>query len=187
MQKLDRYVALLADWQTRMNLVGSSTLPDVWNRHIRDSAQLIALAPAGAKRWLDIGAGAGFPGLVVATMTESQVVLAESIAKKCRFLATVAGDLELGTKAIIENKRVDQVHPFDADIITARACASLVQLFDWGHRFAAKSTTWLLPKGASVESELAEAANRFSFDFELVQSQTDERGRIVVARGVKRR
>ena len=186
---LDRYVALLTEWQGRFNLVGPSTLPVVWDRHIRDSAQLLALVPCDYrnKSWLDIGSGAGFPGLVLATLGASRVHLVESIAKKAGFLEAVSEALELTDVVSVENCRIELLSAFEAGVITARACASLTQLFDWGLRFAANSTIWLLPKGASVTDELIEAGRRFRFQYELVQSLTDERGRIVVAKGVTRR
>ena len=187
--KLDRYAALLAEWQARMNLVGPSTLPHIWDRHFRDSAQLASLAPTLGHRpvWLDIGAGGGFPGLVLAILGAGDIHLVESIAKKCRFLQAVADELELGDRATIHNMRVESLARFRADVITARACANLAQLFDWGLPFAASSTMWLLPKGASVDEEVAAARRRFSFDAELVPSRTDPQARIVVARGVRRK
>lgn len=189
MEKLDCYVALLTEWQGRFNLVGPSTLPVVWDRHIRDSAQLLALVPSECrtKPWLDIGSGAGFPGLVLATLGVSRVHLVESIAKKAGFLGTVSEALELADVVSVQNCRIESLPAFPAGAITARACASLTQLFDWGLRFAARSTIWLLPKGASVADELVEAGRKFRFEYELVQSLTDERGRIVVAKGVTRR
>lgn len=186
--KLERYGELLVDWQQRMNLVGSSTLPDVWQRHFRDSAQLAGLAPRLGHRplWLDIGAGGGFPGLVLAALGTGEIHLVESIAKKCRFLEAVIDELAL-TDAVVHHARVEALPRFRADVITARACANLAQLFDWGLRFAASSTVWLLPKGAAVDEELAAAGKSWLFDAELVPSRTDERGRILVARRVKRR
>ncbi|MDO9487592.1 MAG: 16S rRNA (guanine(527)-N(7))-methyltransferase RsmG [Sphingomonadaceae bacterium] len=188
LDKLERYGALLAEWQQRMNLVGASTLPDVWQRHFRDSAQLASLAPPLGHKpvWLDIGAGGGFPGLVLATLGAGEIHLVESIAKKCRFLQAVVDELQLA-EAVVHHARIEAVTRFRADVITARACANLAQLFDWGLRFAASSTVWLLPKGAAVDDELAAARKGWIFDAELVPSRTDERGRIVVARGVKRR
>jgi 16S rRNA (guanine527-N7)-methyltransferase len=186
--KLDRYGALLTEWQARMNLVGPSTLPQLWDRHFRDSAQLAALAPALGHRpvWLDVGAGGGFPGLVLAILEAGQLNLVESIAKKARFLQTVIDDLGLASVATVHHARVESMPRFRADVITARACANLAQLFDWGLRFAASSTTWLLPKGASVDDEVAAARQRFAFDAELAPSRTDPGARIVIARGVKR-
>lgn len=189
LKKLDRYAELLAEWQERMNLVGPSTLPHIWERHFRDSAQLLPLVPKLGHKpvWLDIGAGGGFPGLVLASMGAGTIHLVESIAKKCRFLEAVAEELDLDGAAVIHNERVEKLPRFRADVITARACANLAQLFDWGRRFAASSTTWLLPKGASVEEEVAAARSSYAFDAELVPSRTDDRARIVVATGVKRK
>lgn len=186
--QLDRYAELLVEWQQRMNLVGPSTLPDVWQRHFRDSAQLASLVPTLGHKpvWLDIGAGGGFPGLVLAALGAGEIHLVESVAKKCRFLQAVVDDLQLND-AIVHHGRVEALVRFRADVITARACANLAQLFDWGLRFAASSTLWLLPKGAAVDEELAAARKAWIFEAELVPSRTDERGRIVVARGVKRR
>jgi 16S rRNA (guanine527-N7)-methyltransferase len=187
--RFDRFAALLAEWQTRMNLVGPSTLPHVWDRHFRDSAQLAALAPKLGHKpvWLDIGAGGGFPGIVLAILGAGEIHLVESIAKKARFLQTVIDELGLAGTATVHNERVEAMAAFRADVITARACAALERLFDWGQRFAAQSTTWLLPKGEAVEEELAAARRRFHFRHDLIESVTDPRGRIVVASGVKRR
>lgn len=189
MAKFDRYVALVNDWQMRMNLVGPTTLPSIWDRHIRDSAQLSTLRGdiGSDPLWLDIGAGAGFPGLVLAILGAGRVCLVESTSKKARFLHQVSDDLGLGDRVRVANCRVESLPNFRADFITARACASLTQLFDWGLGFAAHSTSWVLPKGATVEAELAAAACGFDFEASLHPSLTDARGQIVVARGVRRR
>jgi 16S rRNA (guanine527-N7)-methyltransferase len=185
--KLDRYAALLGDWQQRMNLVGPSTLPHIWDRHFRDSAQLVPIAGHG-QRWLDIGAGGGFPGLVIAILDPSAtLVLVESITKKCRFLSEVAVETEVANRVTIANIRIEALKAERFDIITARAAASLDTLFDWGLRFAGPNTRWLLPKGARAQEELASAAKRFHFDHELIPSRTDSDARIVVAKAVKRR
>ncbi len=185
--KLDRYAELLTEWQQRMNLVGPSTLPNIWDRHFRDSAQLLPIAGTG-KRWLDIGAGAGFPGLIIAILDpESNINLVESITKKCSFLDTVAHATDTAGHARISNVRIEALAAGKYDIITARAAAALETLFDWGLRFAGPQTRWLLPKGARVEEELASAAKRFHFDHQLIPSRTDSAARIVVATKVKRR
>lgn len=184
--RLDRYAELLAEWQQRMNLVGPSTLPHVWDRHFRDSAQLLAIAGAG-KRWLDIGAGGGFPGLVLAILDPAaRFTLVESIAKKCRFLDTVATETGTSGHVSVTNARVEAARLGNFDIITARAAAALETLFDWGLRHSSPKTVWILPKGARVQEELASAAKRFHFDHELIPSRTDSDARIVVARSVKR-
>lgn len=184
--KLDRYAALLADWQQRMNLVGPSTLPHIWERHFLDSAQLLPLAGAG-KEWLDIGAGGGFPGLVIAILDpQAQLVLVESIGKKCRFLEEVARETGVADQVTVANVRIEALKQDRYDIITARAAAALETLFDWGLRFSGPRTRWLLPKGAKVQEELASAAKRFHFDHELIPSRTDSNARIVVATAVRR-
>jgi 16S rRNA (guanine527-N7)-methyltransferase len=187
LEQFDAYAALLTDWQTRMNLVGPSTLPSIWERHFTDSAQILAVAGNG-KSWLDMGAGAGFPGLVVALLDpEATLTLVESIAKKCRFLDEVVRTLDLQDRVTIENRRVETLPRAKFDIITARALAALDQLFDWGLPYAGSGTRWVLPKGARVDTELSIASERFAFDYSLVPSRTDAAARIVVASGVKRR
>ena len=185
--RFDTLADLLTDWQTRMNLVGPQTLPDIWDRHFADSAQLLAVAGHG-RSWLDIGAGAGFPGLVIALLdSTARLSLVESITKKCRFLTEACDVLGLVERVKIANCRIERFPQQKFDIITARALASLDQLFDWALPFAESGTRWLLPKGARVETELALASERFAFDHRLVGSRTDAAGRIVVASGVKRR
>ncbi len=187
LERLDRYAALLGQWQARMNLVGPSTLPNIWERHFADSAQLLPAAGAG-RHWLDIGAGAGFPGLVIAIIdTQAQVTLVESIAKKCLFLAEVVDVLGLGDRAIVENRRIETLARQKFDVITARATAGLDQLFDWGLAYAGSGTSWLLPKGARFAEELSVAERRFAFHHRLVPSVTAPLARIIVATGVKRR
>lgn len=185
--RLDRYAELLVEWQQRMNLVAPSTLPLVWDRHFRDSAQLLGIGGPG-QRWLDIGAGGGFPGLVLAIMDpNARFTLVESIAKKCRFLEQVAAETGTSAQVTIANQRVETLKPAPFDIVTARAAAALEVLFDWSVRFGRPGTRWILPKGRSVQEELATAAKRFHFDHELIPSLTDSDARIVVAIGVKRR
>jgi 16S rRNA (guanine527-N7)-methyltransferase len=190
--RLDHYAELLEEWQGRMNLVGPSTLPNIWDRHFRDSAQLLPIAGTG-QHWLDIGAGGGFPGLVIAILDPTAtIVLCESIAKKCAFLTTAS--LQTGTEShvTVTNSRVEAIRSTRFGIITARAAAALETLFDWGLHLAGPDTRWLLPKGARVQEELASAAKRYHFDRQLIPSRTDSAARIVVAqnvrpKGVKRR
>ncbi len=190
--RLDRYAELLAEWQQRMNLVAPSTLPHIWDRHFRDSAQLLAIAGTG-QRWLDIGAGGGFPGLVLAILDPSaRFTLVESITKKCRFLTEVASETGTLAQVTIANQRVETLARGDFTVITARAAAALDVLFDWSVRFARPGTRWILPKGRNVQEELATAAKRFHFAHELIPSRTDSDARIVLATdlrpiGVKRR
>lgn len=187
LDKLDRYAALLAQWQQRMNLVGPSTLPQLWDRHFADSAQLLDVAGRG-RSWLDVGTGAGFPGLIVAILDPTaRVRLVESITKKCRFLGEVVTSLDLQSQVVIANQRIESLAPQKYDIITARALAALEQLFDWCLPFAGSGTHWLLPKGARFAEELATASKRFGFEHRLVESITDPAARIIIATGVRRR
>lgn len=187
--RLTAYEAALRATQMHTNLVAPSTLADLWNRHMRDSAQLVRLAGPRAHRriWLDIGAGGGFPGLVLAAMTDDVVHQVESVGKKARFLKEAGAAMGLGDRHVVHNARIEAMAAFPADLITARACAALDQLFDWGLRFAARSTRWLLLKGATVETEVGAARRRFDFEAELVQSVSDPRGRILLAADVRRR
>ncbi|MFZ4688048.1 MAG: 16S rRNA (guanine(527)-N(7))-methyltransferase RsmG [Polymorphobacter sp.] len=185
--QFDIYSAMLAEWQQRMNLVGPSTLAHVWERHFADSAQLLPLAGRG-KIWLDYGAGAGFPGLVIALLDPAaKLTLVESIAKKCLFLNAVATELGLNARVTIENRRIESLPRQKFDIITARALAGLNRLFDWGLPYAGSGTHWLLPKGIKVNEELELASRIFTFEHRLVPSITDTGARVVVATGVKRR
>lgn len=185
--RLDVYQQLLCEWQQRMNLVGPSTLPHIWDRHFTDSAQLHTLAEPGG-RWLDIGAGGGLPGLILAMLDPGRhVTLVESVTKKCQFLATVASETGIEGRVAIANCRVETLPMQRFDVITARAVASLDVLFDWTLRFARPGLRWVLPKGARVEEELAVARRRFHIDASLIPSLTDPDARIVVATMVKRR
>lgn len=186
LEKLDTYAALLTDWQSRMNLVGPSTLPQVWHRHFADSAQLLPIAGAG-RSWLDVGAGAGFPGLIIATLDpNARVTLVESIAKKCRFLETVASELELGNRVTIENRRIESLPPQRFDIITARALAAVDRLLGWSRPFADADTLWLLPKGARWAGEVADAQRHYRFAMTSQPSLTDAEAQILLLRQVRK-
>lgn len=181
---LERYAELLADWQTRMNLVGPATLSDIWGRHFADSAQLSKLVPAGLS-WLDMGAGGGFPGLVLATMGWGRFILVDSIAKKCRFLDAVKDALAL-TDVTVLNARVEQLPTLGVDVATARAAAPLDQLFDWGIRHVRPGGRFVFPKGRRWSEEVDAARTKFRFDLETFPSMTDPDARILIARNLKR-
>ncbi|MED5352289.1 MAG: 16S rRNA (guanine(527)-N(7))-methyltransferase RsmG [Pseudomonadota bacterium] len=153
MDRLTAYVELVEKWQQRVNLVSASTLPDIWMRHIWDSAQLAALVPAGTCRILDVGSGAGFPGLVVAALCDAELHLVESDQKKAVFLQTVIR--ETGIRAIVHNRRIESLPPIGANIVTARALASLDRLLELLDAQLVPGTRCLFLKGARAESELA--------------------------------
>ncbi|MHB9880479.1 16S rRNA (guanine(527)-N(7))-methyltransferase RsmG [Pacificimonas sp. ICDLI1SI03] len=186
--QFDRYLQLLNEWQERMNLVAPSTLPQARQRHIEDSAQLIRLIPTDlrVRTWVDLGSGAGFPGIVAAILLPAKVHLIEAREKKCLFLRTVAAELGLSDRVVVHNERVEKLRSPKADIISARAFTALPKLFDWGRGFAAQHTLWLLPKGRSAVAEVEAARQSFSFDAQLHPSSTDPDARIVAARHVRR-
>lgn len=187
-EQLEAYVRLLGEWQERMNLVSPATLAEAWTRHVDDSLQLLDHAPLAARRWVDLGAGAGFPGLVVAMAApDMAVTLVESRAKKCAFLAAVVAAFGLGNRVTIDNRRIETIPEQPFDVISARALAALPQLFDWGRRFQASHSLWVLPKGRSVETELADARRDYRFGHALKPSRTDADARIVLAWQVERR
>jgi 16S rRNA (guanine527-N7)-methyltransferase len=176
---LDRFRLMLADWNARMNLVGPATLPDFWNRHAWDSAQLLRLAP-GALTWADLGAGAGLPGLVLAILGKGRpgfhVHLVESMAKRCRFLTEVVTALDL--PATVHNARAENL-TLAVDIVTARACAPLGRLLGYARPYLKSGATGLFLKGQDVVAELQDASKSWDFDADTVPSASDERGRIV--------
>jgi 16S rRNA (guanine527-N7)-methyltransferase len=183
---IERYRALLAAWNERMNLVGPATLAEFWNRHAWDSAQLLRLA-SEALTWADLGAGAGLPGLVLAILGKGRpgfhVHLVESMAKRCRFLSEVVA--ELGLPATIHNARAENLE-LAVDIVTARACAPLARLLGYARPYLQKGATGLFLKGQDVASELEEATRYWDFQAEIAPSLSDERGRIVIVRRLRR-
>lgn len=185
----ETYLAMLNDWQARLNLVSPSTLHDAHSRHIDDSLQLIDTLPGSQPRsiWVDMGSGAGFPGLVAAiALPESQIHLIESRAKKCRFLEAVATGVGVEERVTVHSVRIESMNGPKADIISARACASLPKLLDWGLRFQGRDTLWVLPKGRRALDEIEDAKMDFLFNVDTLPSRTDSEARILHIRGVKR-
>ena len=183
---LERFRGLLSEWNEQMNLVGPSALEAFWGRHAYDSAQLLALAPH-AVTWADLGAGAGFPGLVLAILLkgrgDAHVHLVESMAKRCRFLQAVID--VLGLPATVHNARAESLS-LSVDIVTARACAPTVRLLEFAWPYLAKGATGLFLKGQDVGAELAEATRYWDFRAELLPSLSDPSGRILRVKGLRR-
>jgi 16S rRNA (guanine527-N7)-methyltransferase len=186
MEDLVRFREILTAGNAVMNLVGPATLPDFWNRHAWDSAQLLRLAPE-ALSWADLGAGAGFPGLVLAILGKGRagfhVHLVESMAKRCRFLDQVVS--ELGLPATVHNARAENLE-LSVDIVTARACAPLHRLLGYARPYFRAGAQGLFMKGQDVASELEEATRYWHFEAETVPSLSDQRGRIVRVRRLGR-
>lgn len=148
--KFDRYAALLQLWNPKINLVGPTTLPDLWTRHFLDSAQMFSLLPPG--RIVDLGSGAGFPGLVLAIMGCDDVHLVESDQRKSIFLREVAR--ETGAPVTVHAKRIEEIAPLEADVVTARALAPLERLVPWAWRHLKPGGQMCFLKGADLANEL---------------------------------
>jgi 16S rRNA (guanine527-N7)-methyltransferase len=185
------YEGLLRQWQKTINLVAPSTLDAVWSRHFADSAQLLAHAPGDAKRWLDIGSGAGFPGLVLAIILGpregAKVTLIESDTRKAAFLAEVAR--RTGAVVDIQPERIEKAATRSklgaVDVTTARALAPLPRLLELAAPAFGTHTVGIFPKGREAEAEVNAARERWSFESALEPSLTDASGRIVVVRGLE--
>lgn len=187
-EKLDKYVDLLEREQTKMNLVGASTLPIVWTRHVLDSAQLFDQIKPDDKTVLDFGSGAGFPALVLAIMDVGQkhdFRLIESDGKKCAFLNKVIS--ECGLRATVFNERIEKMEKFGADLITARALASLDKLLKYAFPFFKKTTRCLFMKGAKASEEIDAARRKYDFRLEKIQSVTSAEGTILLLSEVKKK
>jgi 16S rRNA (guanine527-N7)-methyltransferase len=182
--RLEAYVALLIEWNAQHNLVSERSLEDVWRRHVWDSAQLAAFIPEAAASLVDLGSGAGFPGLVLAVLRpDLHVVLTESVAKKSRFLEAAASSL--GAKAEIRNARLEDGPREPFDVVTARACAPLDRLLGYAQRFQGRGTVSLLLKGQSVEAELTQARKSWSMKLLKHTSLTDPSGTILEIRELR--
>jgi 16S rRNA (guanine527-N7)-methyltransferase len=173
---LERFGTIVEKWNKNINLISKSTVPNLWERHILDSVQIYYAAQGNFKRWLDIGSGAGFPGLVVAILAseksdDSEIVLVESDKRKCAFLHTVRRELNLNLSII--NNRIDYCDTQNADIISARALANLTKLFELSFKHMCENTTFIFPKGRSWQEEIVAAEKTWNFSWEAVNSITD--------------
>jgi len=180
--RLVEFEAVFQKWNRRINLAAQSTLGDVWRRHILDSAQLARLSPA-ATRWLDLGSGGGFPGLVLAFLLAERdgamIDLVESNRKKASFLQAVVGQFNLPARIIA--RRIDDSYPLVStpQIVTARALASLPALLDLSTPWLTAGARGLFHKGRDYRSEVEESTHRWSFDLVEHASMTDPHGVIL--------
>lgn len=183
LERLDRLAVLLAEENERQNLVSAASLQSVWQRHFADSLQLLDYVPRGASPWLDLGTGAGFPGLALAAARpEAAFVLVESRKRRVDWLERTAEALALPNCRVL-GARVENVESFEAAAITARAFAPLGKLLRLSARFSTPSTLWLLPKGRSAAQELAEQPLSVQRMFHVKHSVTDEGGGILLGQG----
>ncbi|WP_375273010.1 16S rRNA (guanine(527)-N(7))-methyltransferase RsmG [Sphingomonas sp.] len=183
--RLEQFAAIVTRETERQNLISPSTIPLIWSRHVVDSAQLVALASADATRWMDIGTGAGFPGIVAAILFGGHVTMVEPRAKRALFLREVVSTL--GLNATMVQSRVETVKVDQADIISARAVATVDALLTMTAHLRGSLTTYLLPRGRTGEDEIVKARAGWHGTFHVEQSITDPASTILIATGVRAR
>ncbi len=186
---LQKFEALVRRWNAAINLVSKATLPDLWSRHIADSAQVFSLCPADAEHWVDIGSGGGFPGLVVAVLAKEQrptlrLTLVESDLRKATFLRQAAQILALPVEVISE--RIESLSGLQADVLSARALAPLSDLLSYGEKHLKAGGVALFPKGARFQEELAQARVSWEFDVDMQPSLSEAGAAILVIRNLHR-
>jgi 16S rRNA (guanine527-N7)-methyltransferase len=187
MERLEAFVALLTSENERQNLVSRASLEGVWERHILDSSQLVRFAPESARSWLDLGTGAGFPGLLAPLFHPAHITLVESRRLRADFLRAAASVLGVADRVEVACSKLEAFPGRSFDIISARAFAPLPKLLDLAERFSTPDTIWILPKGRNAKSELEAARSSWQGDFRLEPSLTDAEARIVVASQVRRK
>ncbi len=181
MDQLTQFTAYLKREAASQNLVSASTLDHIWARHIADSAQLLALLPNDSWRnWLDLGSGAGFPGIVIAVLTGKPVTLLESRARRIDYLQRAVEMLGLENNVDVAGVPLEKFKTKQYAVISARAFAPLPRLLDGAARFSTENTIWLLPKGRNAATELSEAQKNWDLMFHVKQSITDPEAGILV-------
>lgn len=184
MDRLKIYERLLKEWNTSINLVSKTTIPDIWNRHFMDSAQLFPLLEKG-RSLIDIGSGAGFPGLVLAALGAAPVSLCEKDTRKAAFLRTA--NAAMGLSCTIINTPIEAIKGKTFDIVTSRALADIKTLLALSASLRNPSTVCLFLKGKALDAELAEAQKEWHMDVEKIPSCTEEGAAIVRVRGIRPR
>jgi len=177
LERLERYVDLLLKWQRVINLIGPSTADDIWRRHILDCGQLTAHLSGSGGPVIDIGSGAGFPGLVLAILGAPDVYLVEANSRKCAFLREVIR--ATGTDATVLNERVEEVRGLNAGVVTARAVASLDRLLELSKFLYTPDTLFIFPKGKEFKNELTELKNKWSMALTVLPSLSNAEGVIL--------
>lgn len=188
MDSLKAFADLTVKWTAKINLIAKSTVPDVWQRHVIDSAQLYQFAPAYT-HWVDIGSGGGFPGIVMAIIArelqpESSFTLIESDARKATFLRSAIRELSLN--AYVKTQRIEAVDPEGADIVSARALGSMNDLLPLVHRHLNPTGTALLMKGRRYAEELQAITDDWAFELDEYPSITDPSSRILSIKRISR-
>ena len=173
------YVHLLTQSAGDQNLIAPSTVGNIWERHVLDSAQLARFEPFNGASWADIGSGAGLPGLIVALLVKGPVTLIEPRRLRAEFLSDVVSKLDLAHRVTVECAKVERVQG-KFDVITARAVAALDRLVAITEHLSKSETVWVLPKGKNAQTELAQAQVNWHCDVRVEQSCTDPESQILV-------
>ena len=186
--KLKEYEKLLNKWNSKINLVSKSTLRDFWNRHILDSVQVFCSIGEKTGKWADFGSGGGFPGLVLAILSDefgvsNSLCLIEADVRKSVFLRTVCR--ELGLVVDVFNNRIEEISPMLVDVVSARALAPLKALCFYAESHLNENGIAVFAKGENWESELLEAQKKWIFDYDVVTSKLHQGSVILVLRGIK--
>ena len=181
--RLQAYVDLLVRWNAKINLVGASTLGDVWRRHILDSGQLIRHIDPSARVLVDLGSGAGLPGLILGILGVPEVHLIEADQRKAAFLREAARVTR--TSVTVHAARIESVKPFTADVVTARALAPLSELLAWSMPFLGEATVCLFLKGQGLRDELTAASARWIMRTQTLASLADPTGHILRVEGLR--
>lgn len=183
-EKIEAYASMLLEESQRQNLVSAATLDDLWERHILDSAQLVGLEPRSGASWVDIGSGAGLPGIVIACLVAGPVTLIEPRRLRAEFLHRVCESLKLNASVFLgKAERAEGSY----DVITARAVTNLSNLLKISAHLSTRNSRWVLPKGRNAERELVEAQQAWQGAFHVERSATDPESRIIVGTGVRAR
>ena len=188
LDKLQAFADLVQKWTSKINLISKPSVPEVWDRHILDSAQLYDLAPSSG-HWIDLGSGGGFPGIVVCILAQGQgadqtFTLVESAQRKSTFLRTAIRELSLDARVLTQ--RIEEIAPMQADILSARALADLDALLGFAEMHLKPGGTALLPKGAQWEKEHRDAQIQWSYDCDPIKSKTNPDAAILKIKDIAR-
>jgi 16S rRNA (guanine527-N7)-methyltransferase len=180
---VEAYATRLRNGAAEQNLVSASTLESLWERHVLDSAQLVRFEPRDRASWVDVGSGAGLPGVVIAALVQGPVTLVEPRRLRAEFLRETVAELGLGDRVAVVQSKIEKVKG-RFDVVTGRAVAALDRFLHLSHHLSTKNSLWVLPKGQGAQSELAEAQRNWHCDARVEPSCTDPDSQILVLTGV---
>ena len=186
-QKLEQLSALIIKWTKSINLISPNSIPEIWDRHIIDSAQIYQIAPPDWTNWVDLGSGGGLPALVIAILDQERrpITLIESDQRKCLFLNTAKRELDLNL--VVVNRRIEMTDLGNFDVMSARALAPLSDLMTYAVQYLSGDGKAILPKGARFQEELDLAAQDWQFDLTQHPSETSPESRILEVSRIRRR